>query len=244
MNLKKILSTGLLMFAGVAVAQAQPASCDMAVTLVSPAAGAVINAYASYNITVTIKNNGPDDLETGDTLYYNTPSMFSLATAPYVLTQTIQSGNSATVTLTTSVNVNENTEDVTTDYCVKVISKPTNDGSFIDPNLTNNTSCNSVTFKPVGPTGINELTNSRNSLKLYPNPANGSEIRLATDSKIAGAATVMIRDIAGRELSRQVLQIASNTESLQLDISRLVPGLYFVDVRQEQGRFSGRFVKQ
>jgi hypothetical protein len=244
MTLKKILSTGLMICAGVAAAQAQQASCDMAVTLVSPAAGAVINAYASYNITVTIKNNGPDALSTGDTLYYNTPSMFALATAPYVLTQNIPPGNSATVTLTTSVNVNENTEDVTADYCVKVISKPTNDGPFIDPSLTNNTSCNSVTFKPVGPTSVNELTQGRNSLKLYPNPANGTEIRLATGNNIAGAATVMIRDIAGRELSRQAVQVAAHTESLQLDISGLVPGLYFVEVRQDKGRFSGRFVKQ
>jgi hypothetical protein len=244
MSLKKILSTGLLAFGGMVSAQAQQASCDMAVTLVSPAAGAVVNAYATYNITVTIKNNGPDALETGDTLYYNTPSMFALATAPYVLTQDIPSGNSATITLTSAVNVNENTEDVTTDYCVKVLSKPTNDGPFVDPNLNNNSSCNSVTFKPVGPTSVNELQQGRNSLKLFPNPVNGTEIRLATGNKIAGAATVMIRDIAGRELSRQVLQIASNTENVRLDVSRLVPGLYFVEIHQEQGRFSGRFVKQ
>lgn len=242
MNWRKILATGSLMFAGAAALQAQQRTCDMAVNLVSPADGAVINAFASFNITVTITNNGPDDLIAGDTLYYNTPSMFALATAPYVLQQQIASGTSATVTLTTAVNINENTEDQTGPYCVKVLSKPDHTGSFIDTaEPTNNTDCNNVTLKASGPTGIEDLSDGRNNLKLYPNPA-GQMVTLDLGKNHLGKTVTVIRDLSGRELSRKTQD--KLPKELQLDISGLAPGLYFVELQSEQGRFSGRFVKQ
>lgn len=245
MNFRKILSTGSLLFAGMAGLQAQQRTCDMAVSLVSPAEGAVINAFATFNITVNIVNNGPAGLVVGDTVYYNTPSMFALATAPYVLQQAIPSGGNATVTLTTGVNINGNTEDQTSSYCVKVLSNPENTGGFIDTiNITNNTNCHNVTFKASGPTGVEELSKAKRNLKLYPNPADKG-ITLALGQNSGNKGVVITRDIAGRELSRKAFdQHTAANGDLQMDISSLVPGLYFVEVGTEQGRFSGRFVKQ
>jgi hypothetical protein len=245
MKFIKLLSTGILMLTGLTALHAQQRTCDMQVTLVSPAESAVINAYASFNITVNIVNQGPADLMVGDTVYYNTPSMFAFATAPYVLQQAIPSGGNATVTLTTAVNINENTEDQTAPYCVKVLSNPNHTGSFIDTTvIDNNTDCNTVTIKAVGATGVEELSAARNNLKLFPNPANGM-IMLAVEKNNITEATVLVRDIAGRELSRKVLgKLPASTENLQLDISGLLPGIYIAEVHSDKGRFSGRFVKQ
>ncbi len=245
MNFRKILSTGSLLFAGIAGMQAQQRTCDMAINLVSPAEGAVINAFATFNITVNIVNNGPADLVVGDTVYYNTPSMFALATAPYILQQGIPSGGNATVTLTTGVNINGNTEDQTSSYCVKVLSSPENTGGFIDTvNKANNVSCHNVTFKASGPTGVTELSKTKQSLKLYPNPADKG-ITLALGKNNVEQGVIITRDITGRELSRMAFDRRSAANGdLQLDISGLVPGSYLVEVSSEQGRFIGRFLKQ
>lgn len=235
---------GLTLCCAFAGAQAQQRTCDMAVTLVSPVEGAVVNAYASYNITVSIKNNGPSDLVAGDTLYYNTPSMFALATAPYVLQAGIPSGGSTTLTLATAVNNNENTEDVTGPYCVKVLSHPQHTGGFIDTaSIANNTDCHNVTFKAVGPTGIEDLSENRGNLKLYPNPVTGY-LNLDLKGYDLTEATVILRDMTGRVLLQQTYgKLPVNTEHLRLELPALAPGQYLAELYSDRGRFTGRFVK-
>jgi len=76
---------------------------------------------------------------------------------------------------------------------------------------------------------------------LYPNPA-GNELNLVL-GKENGTLLAFIRDVTGREVLREQISASSmrtiNVESLQ-------PGIYFVELQDEQGsrRGSARFVKK
>ncbi|WP_157976829.1 T9SS type A sorting domain-containing protein [Taibaiella helva] len=240
-----LFCTALLMFAGLNTLQAQQKNCDMGITLMSPAAGAVINAYASFNITVRIVNNGPQDLVVGDTVWYNFPSMPLTSYRPFSLQEAIPSGGNSTVILTTSSNVTSNPEDVTEDYCVTVISRPDNAGSFVDTTITtNNNSCNSVTFKALPTSGIEEVNAGSGHLVLYPNPASNS-----IDIAWAGAAkdkpAISVFDLSGRRLiAKAPGEAVSGKEKLSLDISVLHPGMYLVELQSGKTRTTGRFIKQ
>lgn len=248
MNLRKILIPLLFTALPGITAQAQQRSCEMAVSLLSPAEGTVIGAFAQYNVTVRITNNGLDNLVTGDTVYYNTPMMPVFNYLPYILQADIPAGQTADVTLTTPTNTNQNSVDEVVSYCVRVISNPQGNGSFIDPNQdetsNNNTDCNQVTLKAT-PTGIQDAVHQKEKLELYPNPAN-ARLHLKFETDKTTEVTAVIRDIAGREIALQyfgkVKPGASAT--LSLEVGSLVPGIYLVELRSEGRKATGKFVKE
>jgi hypothetical protein len=242
MNLRKILIPAFL-FAAFTQVNAQQRTCDMQVTLLEPAPSAVINANAQYNLRVNIVNNGPDTLFTGDTLYYNKPTQPLFTYSSYILTQPIVPNGNVNLTLETLHNVNTNQQDETMDYYVYVVSNPLNNGRFIDTtNDANNYDVNTnVTFKAGQPTSINDVEKNRNTLKLYPNPAN-SQISFNIDaSNTALVATVS--DISGRKIMSSTINQKAKTE-YQLDISGLLPGMYIVQLQTDKGITTGKFIKK
>ncbi len=104
MNAKKFILPLLFTAFSAAGAYAQR-SCNMVVSLISPAEGAVIPAFGQFNVTVNILNNGPADLLEADTVWYNTPLMFEFNRTPFILTEGIAAGQARTVTLTTITNI-------------------------------------------------------------------------------------------------------------------------------------------
>jgi hypothetical protein len=242
MNLRKILIPAFL-FAAFTQVNAQQRTCDMQVTLLEPAPSAVINAFAQYNLRVNIVNNGPDTLFTGDTLYYNKPTQPLFTYNPYILTQPIVPNGSVNLTLETLNNVNTNQQDETMDYYVYVVSKPLNNGAFIDTtNDANNYDANAnVTFKAGQPTAINDLEKSKNTLRLFPNPA-GSQISFNIDASNTALAAI-ISDISGRKVMSSTFNQKTKTEH-QLDVSGLLPGMYIVQLQTDKGMAIGKFIKK
>jgi hypothetical protein len=240
MNIRRILTTALLLgsFAGV---NAQQRTCDMAINLVEPAPSAVINAFAQYHLRVNIANNGPDTLLAGDTLYYNKPSQPLFDYDLYILQAPINPGNNVTLTLETLTNINSEQTDQVADYYVFVVSNPANNGRFIDTtNDANNYDVNAnVTFKAGNPTGVAETEKDKVGMQLYPNPAN-SELAIKLDASNK-ASSAKISDIAGREVMNTTFATKGDQ---RLNVSTLLPGLYFIQVETEQGRATTRFVKK
>lgn len=243
MNLRKILIPAFL-FAAFTQANAQQRTCDMQITLLEPAPSAVINAYAQYNIRVNIVNNGPDTLRTGDTLYYNKPTQPLFTYNPYILTQSIAPNSNINLTLETLNNINTNHQDETMDYYVYVVSSPTNNGAFIDTtNDGNNYDVNTnVTFKPCEPTAINDVEKSKNTLKLYPNPA-GSQISFELDASNT-TFTATINDISGRVVLNSTFNQKAAATEHHIDISGLLPGMYIVQLQTDKGIATGKFIKK
>ena len=240
MNLRMLLFPAI-MLASLGGAEAQQRKCDMAIDLIEPAPGAVINAYAQYNLRVNIKNNGPDTLFVGDTLYYNKPTQPLFTYNPYILAQPINPGDNITVTLETLHNVNSDETDQVMDYYVFVESNLNDNGRFIDTtNDDNNYDVNAnVTFRAGNPTGIGDLDGSKTSLTLYPNPATHDiTLKPADADRIRFAR---ITDISGREVTRQEFTTAG---AQAMDISSLSPGMYLVQLETEKGKLTGKFIKK
>jgi hypothetical protein len=245
MNPKVLLSI-LLSTLGFSSLHAQQRSCELAVTLLSPSEGLQIPAYAQYLVTVRIVNNGPNDLLLGDTLYYNTPSMPAFTYNTYVLTQPIVSGNSADVTVQTTANINTNTQDITDNYAVSVVSRPDTLGSWRDFNWSNNQDVNSVTFKPCDPDGSGGGTAVSNvnakdlNINIYPNPTSDF---IHLKSEIAKMNSVFVNDISGRVVLQKDLSASANSE-IKINIASLPSGMYLLKIATDKGTATSKFIKQ
>jgi hypothetical protein len=86
---------------------------------------------------------------------------------------------------------------------------------------------------------LNVSENNIQELLIYPNPAN-EQIQVQCASEINSGELVII-DVSGTVLIRQKFE---NSSQINLDISMLSAGLYFVDLEQNNQRISSsRFVK-
>ena len=244
MKYKSLLAAAVLVIT-VHQSFSQQRVCDMSITLVSPANGSTINADAQYTISVTILNNGPDDLLAGDTVYYNTPTVPSFTYKPYILQQGIAAGNTATVVLETAANHNTNTFDATENYCVKLRGNLNDVGSFIDTaNVANNVDCNEVLFKASNPTSVQNIYNAAERLSFYPNPSNG-DISINFESHVKQDVAIYVRDVTGKVISQQSLKnVAASKNTFSVHLGNLAKGLYILELRTADRKASGKLVIQ
>lgn len=68
------------------------------------------------------------------------------------------------------------------------------------------------------------LSQNQEQLKLYPNPAYGEEVYITTAS--AAKKNILIYDVFGEVVLTQ--RVANN----RIDISKLIPGIYVIQVTQ------------
>jgi hypothetical protein len=92
--------------------------------------------------------------------------------------------------------------------------------------------------------GVNELSKNNSNLNIYPNPANNL-ITIETNAINNGQLSInngqiTIINIKGQE----VKSLNFKDCKLQIDVSDLPGGLYFVKVRSEQGVSIAKFVKE
>ena len=243
MNLRVLLSLSLIV-ACCSFADAQQRKCEMAIKLLSPSQSQVIAAYAQYNLTVRITNNGPDNLLQGDTLWYNTPSMPLISYATFILQQGIDVGNSANITLETDVNNNTNTQDETATFYATVVSRPDGMGALKDTFLTNNTDADTVTFKACNPNGsggtsIHSVNAKDLQIHVYPNPGSGF-IRIETG--MANMTHITVADISGRTVASKDITVAKGN-TFELNISNLNAGMYFIKMETDKGIGTTKFIK-
>lgn len=72
------------------------------------------------------------------------------------------------------------------------------------------------------------------SFKMYPNPAYGKKISIVTDSN--APKEIAVYDVFGE------IMLTETIHSNVLDISRLVPGVYVLQVIQEKQRLTRKLV--
>lgn len=86
------------------------------------------------------------------------------------------------------------------------------------------------------------LTNNySNSLIVYPNPANGSTIKLAFNHVPDGTYLINLVDASGKILTSQTVTYSSSTFFyLPIDISQLSGGTYFISVTNQSTYFQGQ----
>jgi len=243
MKQKITLFAAALFFVAQALHAQQQRKCEMQVSLLSPAAGSVIQAYAQYTLTVRIQNNGPDDLLLGDTLWYNIPTMPLISYATYILPAPINSGDSKDITLAALVNDNQNTQDETINFYITLRSSvDTAHSAYRDMDLSNNTDARQVTFKPCDPDGnggtsVNNVSAKALNIVVYPNPSS-REISISSGG-------LDIRNAVIADLSGRIVYSASLTPQpeYKIDIAALPAGMYFLKMETAKGIATAKIIK-
>jgi hypothetical protein len=235
---------------------AQTRSTNLQPVLNLPGNGTTITSGVATPFKVSIKNNGPDNLIVGDTLFFvaevgNAQILAYPVTATVPMGQTIVAFDDS-ITLTIS-----QTTPLTADLCVKVYNPKTeiltrNNGqdtvrvNYNDADTSNNRNCNEITVKPAGPVGIFDLTDvAQEQLTLYPNPADkDAKFNIILDK--AENVVISVRDITGREVMRKDFGRvpANNTAPFSLNFAQLNAGMYIVELNAGARKAVGKITVQ
>lgn len=93
---------------------------------------------------------------------------------------------------------------------------------------------------PANTVGINSINGATGSMYVYPNPTNQT-IFIKFDKGI-NSGTVTINDVTGKNITSQKINTTQNT--LQMDISNLANGMYFVTLENEGKKYVSKFIKE
>ena len=99
------------------------------------------------------------------------------------------------------------------------------------------TSFNSVIIN-VNNTGIDQISGVH-GLTIYPNPAT-NELNIAWDNYSTGDASVILSDIAGREVFKTTINIAKGQGHTSIDLPALQEGMYLVNIISTSGQYHSK----
>jgi hypothetical protein len=219
-------------------------SRDLEAVLGTPASGAVV-APGTISVEFSIKNNGPDPISAGDTIYFaysigqsifsfdGTPNQVIGAIIPTGVT--IPAGQSLPWAALSQVagggiSINTATQTLPATICALVVgvgsASLTATGDPSDPDPQNNLDCFTVSANGAS---INE--NSVFS-SVYPNPAQDI-LNIKVDGEISNI-TILTLD------GKVVLSSSSST----INVSELTSGMYIYQVIVNDKISTGNFVKQ
>ena len=249
---KLVFSTLAVALATCAFAQT-PKSCDLGITVVTPAANTVVNFGDSISVKFDIKNNGTAAIATTDTIYYRLP-FGTNGTILYKTGVAIASGASTTVDLgKVAKNTNETGTDQVLDFCIKLLAQSTitSNGNpvtvtYNDPVATNDENCKSNVTIKTKPVSIFDAKTAKETLSLFPNPAT-SKVGFSIALDKTETVSAIVRDLTGREvMTKNFGQIQSGISStaLELNIANLNSGIYIVEVVAGDKKFIGKVTKK
>ncbi len=229
--------------------QAQQRSVNMEVVLVSPASDGVFEGGEQVSLKVDLKNNGPDALIYGDSLFIYLPDGKVHLVS---LEQALGEGQTMTI-VDAGMTFAAPDATITTDICVYLYDNPsvqiTMGGSpisvsYLDPDSVNNLDCNEITVKAGVPSTLNDVTTIQ-PLQLYPNPAS-DHVRIPISGQKVVEAQVWVRDLTGRALlSRNYGRVDPElTPLLELEVTTLSPGMYWVETEAGLLKSVGRLAIQ
>lgn len=92
--------------------------------------------------------------------------------------------------------------------------------------------------------GLEEITQSQMIVKLFPNPANNSVniyIRRFDNSK--NDFNIIARDITGRTIKNEKINLTTDVKTVQLDISEFGNGIYFFEITDGTHRTFRKLIK-
>lgn len=92
--------------------------------------------------------------------------------------------------------------------------------------------------------GLEEINQSQMIVKLFPNPANNTvSIFIKRFDKSKNDFNIIARDIAGRTVTNEKINIATDTKTFQLNISQFVNGIYFFEITDGEHRTFKKLIK-
>lgn len=242
-----IAALGSLAFANTSSAQIR--DIDMEISVTQPTSGSVIQPNASFVFNIVLKNNGPDNLVTGDTIFYQ--ASFSSNVEVAILARNINASETAEIPITLNNN-NRSGQDQTASICVKFfdpntevqINQQSPNLTYQDTDTSNNLACvTNITLK-TAPQSIAGLETIDNALNLYPNPVSDKVSFNYTATRTNEAVSVVIMDVLGREVLSQSLgnTQAGFEKTYTVDVSSLKSGNYMVIIKSGHEQATGRII--
>lgn len=248
--MKQHFCTMLLILATTALVHAQRYA-DLRITALSPANGTVIANGDTAVVKITLTTAGPDTLLATDTTYLSG----SLLTLPDTSEQikvygfAFPPGAMATLQLQ-GIGVIRNNRTATTDttmvLCIRIVTgnllNPPVPAALLDTIPANNERCITITFKGKPVLDIPAAADQRSALAISPNPARDF-VNISVDAPAAVPLTVTLSDISGRKLtSREYGSTRNGRTSVQMDVSRLQPGIYLTTVQAGTQTSTGKLM--
>jgi len=226
-----------------AISSASFAQRDLKAVLVSPESGANVSASASVQFSFNVVNEGPDPINSGDTLwlaYFVGDNIFSLSgvagqASGLIIPDNLTVAAGQTIPFSAfsqaPISVNLATITAATEVCPFVvgvneaISSATGDPN--DPVLTNNFDCFNV-----NPSGASIEENSILDVVVFPNPAND----VLNISSTEAIESVKIYGFDGKLVSTQTSNV--------VNVADLNAGMYIYMVKTISGKsVKGNFSK-
>jgi hypothetical protein len=236
---------------------AQNRKCNIQLTrIVSPAENFLVPRQgdpAIPELTFMLKNNGPNNMVTGDTIVYRHSLHIDAQVSLAVLAAPLNSGDSVLIsTGMTFYSTVTGSADAEMDFCVELFDINTAGISVngtpvlvtyddTDTSAASNARCNAIKLKGE-PVSIFELNNvTKEELSLYPNPANG-EVNFNLNLDKTENVVVTVKDIAGREVLRNNFGKvqAGNAAPFKLNVANLNAGMYFVELNAGERKAVGK----
>ena len=112
--------------------------------------------------------------------------------------------------------------------------------------VTNEYGCNNTVSTNINNVGIDEFS-ANNYISLYPNPASDQLLIHISSSRITGKATISIINILGQTVLSFPWGVRRTPDSFgeaSLDIKNIPPGIYFLQMKTDNGIDTKRFVKE
>lgn len=94
--------------------------------------------------------------------------------------------------------------------------------------VTADTMVRTITINQDGNVGVAEVAKGATSVRLYPNPSNGT---FTLDLNGLNAQLILVQDVTGRRIA----SIAANGKSTIVVSEKLTPGIYLVQVHSDEG---------
>ena len=210
------------------IAQAQK-HCDLSLNIFSPAQGAEIPFGDTVKMYISVKNLGPDDIDSSDAFNFTVVNFFST----YFTNFSIPVGDSIVYVPYKTLSGQEDSDYhlILCSY-LKVVSN-----TFVDTFPTNDSSCMDVILKAKNNTAILPPVNQTLSARLYPNPARDKVAFLITLNQ-KEELFISVQNILGYTLKEEILKAEKGENEFPLNISGLASGIYFVKVINDNGQSS------
>lgn len=225
--LNRFLFMACLMFVTASALQAQK-HCDLSLHVISPAVGAEIPYGDTVHMVVSVKNLGPDDIDSTDGFVLN------MANSPFgihFVDVSIPVGDSLVYEAFRTLS-GQSDSDFRLVVCPYIVADL---NTYVDDNPFNDSACMDVVLKVKENTGISTHFVGEQEVRLYPNPARDRVFLKMTLSR-STALSVRVQNIFGHTVATAARTAVKGENNLPLNIRHLAPGLYFVNVVASDGQ--------
>lgn len=209
------------------MAQAQK-HCDLALNIYAPAHGAEIPFGDTVKMHISVKNLGPDDIDSSDAF------VFKIEGFPFgtnFSNNIIAVGDSIVYVPYYTLNGRQDTN-----YnLVLCASLEVTSNTFVDEYPLNDSACMNVILKAKNPTAISPLYDQIFSFQIYPNPAK-DKVVLQMKLNKKEELFISIQNILGHTTQEELIKADVGENELSLNIAHLSSGIYFMKIVNEIGK--------